>query len=146
VRSSRALPASVFAGIHVNVARSLVAFAILVLACGPARTAAAKGPQAVALAEPALALTAGGQALHVEAQDQDGNRLSPDPFTWAVPAGITLAIQQDATGWLVAAPAGAAPGSYAVLVQYNPSPALSPTVAIVIGRPPITAIKILPSP
>jgi hypothetical protein len=106
----------------------------------------ARGPQAVTLAEPVIALTAGGGPLHVEAQDQDGNRLAPDPFTWAVPAGLTLAIQQDPAGWQVAAPAGAAPGSYAVLVQYNPNPALSPTVAVVIGQPPITAIKILPSP
>jgi hypothetical protein len=127
-----------------NVARSL-AFAVLGLTCGPAQ-AAAKGPQAVALAEPAIALVAGQSAVHTEAQDQDGNRLDPGLFTWAVPAGVHLGIQQDALGWFLSAPAGAAAGAYQVLVQFNPNPALSPTVAIVIGRPPITGIKILPSP
>jgi hypothetical protein len=110
-----------------------------------ANAQAAPGPQAVALAEPAIAVTAGGAAAHVEAQDQSSNRLAPDLFTWAVPAGVALGIQQDSTGWIVSAAAGAAPGSYSLLVQYNPNPALSPTVVVVIGRPPVTAIKIVPS-
>jgi hypothetical protein len=123
-----------------------LALAAALLICANAQPAPAKGPQAVALAEPAIALTAGGSAVHVEAQDQDGNRLSPDPFTWAVPAGATLAIQQDPLGWFLSAPAGAAPGVYQVLVQFNPNPALSPTVTITIGRAPVSAIKIIPSP
>jgi hypothetical protein len=117
---------------------------ILLLVSLTAASAAQPQPTRLTIAAP-IALVPGGGTLHVEADDQDGNRLAPGLFTWAVPAGATLGVQEDATGWLLSAPASAASGSYSIPVQYNPNPALTPTAMIVIGKP-ITAIRILISP
>jgi hypothetical protein len=118
-----------------------------VLAPLAAESGPAKGPAAPAVASlpGAIALVPGGGPVHLEADDQDGDRLLPSLFTWAVPAGAMIGVQQDATGWLVSAPQGAAPGNYAIPVQYNPNPALSPVAAIAIGKP-ISRITIVVSP
>lgn len=121
----------------------LLASAAIAVAGSPAK------PPAITLAAtpaaPAIALVPGGGAVHVEADDQDGNRLMPGLFTWAVPAGAMIGVQEDQTGWLVTTPQGAAPGNYAIPVQYNPNPALSPTAAIAVAKA-ITAIRIVVSP
>jgi hypothetical protein len=120
----------------------LQVFAVLLLVSLTAASAAQ--PTKLTIAGP-IPLIPGGGTVHVEADDQDGNRLTPGLFTWAVPAGASLGVQEDATGWLLSAPGSAAAGSFAVPVQYNPNPALSPTAAIVIGKP-ITAIRIVITP
>jgi hypothetical protein len=117
---------------------------ILLLVSLTAANAAQPLPTRLTIASP-IPLVPGGGTVHVEADDQDGNRLAPGLFTWAVPAGASLGVQEDPTGWLLSAPGSAASGNFSILVQYNPNPALSPTAAITIGKP-ITAIRIVISP
>ena len=93
----------------------------------------------------ALQLAPGGGTLAVEADDQDGNRLSPAQFTWAIPAGADFGVQETASGWLLSAPRSAASGSWQVLVQYKPDPTLSPTATVTIGKS-VTGIKIVVAP
>jgi hypothetical protein len=131
--------------------RVVLAAVVLALAAAPSSPAWAAGPpsrpSAITLAAsgPAIGLTPGGGPVHVEADDQDGNRLAPGLFTWAVPAGANIGVQADATGWLLSAPQGAAPGQVAIPVLYNPNQALSPTATVVIGKT-ITQIRIVVSP
>jgi hypothetical protein len=122
----------------------IIVKAWLILLLVSLTAASAAQPTKLTIAAP-IALVPGGGTLHVEADDQDGNRLAPGLFTWAVPAGASLGVQEDATGWLLSAPGSAASGSYSIPVQYNPNPALTPTAVIVIGKP-ITAIRIVISP
>jgi hypothetical protein len=120
----------------------------LVLATVPSSHAAQPSrPPAITLAAggPAIGLTPGGGPVHVEADDQDGNRLAPALFTWAVPAGANIGVQEDATGWLLSAPQGAAAGNVAIPVLYNPNQAISPTATVAIGKT-ISAIRIVVSP
>ena len=93
----------------------------------------------------ALQLVPGGGTLPVEADDQDGNRLAPGLFTWAIPPGANFGVQETAAGWLLSAPTGAVPGTWQVLVQYKPDPTLSPTATVAIGKS-ITSIKIIVTP
>lgn len=107
----------------------------------PAITAAPAPPAGPAL----IQLVPGGGPVHAEADDQDGNRLAPGLFSWAVPAGAQIGVQPDATGWWLTTPLGAAPGNYAIAVQYDPNPALSPVASVVVAAP-ITRIRVVVSP
>jgi len=120
---------------------------LLLVSIGAADAAPGKppAPSTPVMPAAAIALLPGGGPVHVEADDQDGGRVSPALFTWAVPAGAAIGVQEDATGWLLSAPLGAAPGNFSIPVQYNPNPALSPTASLAVGKP-ITAIHIVVSP
>jgi hypothetical protein len=126
--------------------RNLALVALLVLGTAAYAGAPPKPPAAITMANGApLQVVPGGGPLHVEADDQDGKRLAPGAFTWALPAGADIGVQEDATGWLLSAPLSAASGTWAILVQFAPNPSLSPTATVTIGKA-ITAIKIVVTP
>ena len=127
--------------------RWTVALALPLLAAGLAGEAGQQAPASriSVAAAAALTLVPGAGPVHVEADDQDGNRIGPGLFSWVIPAGAAIGVQEDATGWQLTAPVGAPPGNFSILVQYNPNPSLSPTVSLAVGNP-ITGIRIVVSP
>lgn len=128
--------------------------AALAAAAAPYGWAGSAKPPAITVAAPAITVGAtpamiglvpGGGPVHVEADDQGGRRLEPRLFSWLVPAGAMIGVQEDGAGWLLSAPQGAAAGNYSIPVEFAPNPALSPTVLVAIGTP-ISKITIVVSP